>query len=130
MKSVKLVWPLKKATKITERFGEVEQRGRPHKGVDLRAKVGTPVFASGEGEVIDVDWKSGYGKIVKIRHSKNVKTRYAHLNRILVRKGQKVKQHERIALSGNTGRTTGPHLHFEILIKDNQVDPIPRLPNR
>ena len=69
-------------------------------------------------------WGSGYGYVVYINHIDGRQTRYAHLSKILVKAGQTVKQGERIALSGNTGVTTGPHLHFEMLINGKQVDPL------
>ena len=68
-------------------------------------------------------WGSGYGYVVYINHEDGRQTRYAHLSKVLVKVGQKVQQGERIALSGNTGVSTGPHLHFELLINNKQVNP-------
>lgn len=101
--------------------------GRMHKGVDWATPVGTAVRASCGGTVVSAGWSSGYGYCITLRHPDGRQTRYAHLSRILVSTGQKVDQNQRIALSGNTGRSTGPHLHFEIIINGSQVNPLPYL---
>lgn len=98
--------------------------GRMHKGVDWATPTGTSVRASCGGTVVSAGWSSGYGYCITLRHPDGRQTRYAHLSRILVSAGQHVDQNERIALSGNTGRSTGPHLHFEILINGAQVNPL------
>ena len=98
--------------------------GRMHKGVDWAVPTGTAVRASCGGTVTSAGWSRGYGYCVMIRHPDGRQTRYGHLSKILVSAGQKVEQNEKIALSGNTGRSTGPHLHFEILINGSQVDPL------
>ncbi len=98
--------------------------GRMHKGVDWACSVGTAVKASCGGTVVSAGWSNGYGYCITLRHPDGRQTRYAHLSKILVRSGQKVKQGDKIALSGNTGRSTGPHLHFEILINGSQVNPL------
>ncbi|MDR2547030.1 MAG: M23 family metallopeptidase [Lachnospiraceae bacterium] len=95
-----------------------------HRGVDWGTPTGTPIFASSGGVVSRAGWGSGYGYVVYIDHPDGRQTRYAHLSRILVSVGQHVSQRERIALSGNTGISTGPHLHFEILINGRQVNPL------
>ena len=95
-----------------------------HKGVDWAIPTGTAVFASCGGTVARAGWGSGYGYVVYIDHADGRQTRYAHLSKVLVKAGQTVKQGERIALSGNTGVSTGPHLHFEILINGSQVNPL------
>ncbi len=95
-----------------------------HKGVDWSTPVKTPIYASCGGTVQKAGWGSGYGYVVYINHEDGRQTRYAHLSKILVKAGQTVKQGEKIALSGNTGITSGPHLHFEILIGGKQVDPL------
>ena len=95
-----------------------------HKGVDWAVPTGTAVFASCGGTVAKAGWGSGYGYVVYINHIDGRQTRYAHLSKVLVKAGQTVKQGERIALSGNTGVSTGPHLHFEILINGSQVNPL------
>ena len=98
--------------------------GRMHKGIDWATPVGTAVRASCGGTVVSAGWSSGYGYCITLRHPDGRQTRYAHLSKILVSAGQHVDQNERIALSGNTGRSTGPHLHFEIIINGSQVNPL------
>lgn len=95
-----------------------------HKGVDWAVPKGTAVFASCGGTVARAGWGSGYGYVVYINHSDGRQTRYAHLSKVLVKVGQKVDQGQRIALSGNTGISSGPHLHFEMLIGGKQVNPL------
>ncbi len=95
-----------------------------HKGVDWATPVGTAVVASSSGTVTRAGWGSGYGYCVYIKHADGRETRYGHLSKILVSVGQKVSQGQKIALSGNTGVSTGPHLHFEILINGSQVNPL------
>lgn len=98
-----------------------------HKGVDWAVPTGTAVMASSGGTVLKAGWGSGYGYVVYIDHGDGRQTRYAHLSKVLVKAGQKVVQGQKIALSGNTGRSTGPHLHFEILINGSQVNPLKHL---
>lgn len=99
--------------------------GRLHKGVDFACPVGTKVYASSAGTVLSVGYnKGGYGNNVVISHPDGRLTRYAHNSKILVHVGQHVEQGETIALSGNTGRSTGPHLHFEIYINGAPVNPL------
>lgn len=98
--------------------------GRMHKGIDWAVPTGTAVRASCGGTVVSAGWASGYGYCVLLRHPDGRQTRYGHLSKILVSAGQKVDQNQKIALSGNTGRSTGPHLHFEILINGSQVNPL------
>jgi len=89
--------------------------GRMHRGIDIAAPVGTPVVASAPGVVVASGWNSGgYGKLLKIRHPDGGLTLYAHNNRLLARAGQQVDRGQQIAEMGSTGRSTGPHLHFEI----------------
>lgn len=98
--------------------------GRIHKGVDWAVSVGTPVYASSAGTVSVAGAVRGYGYAVYINHPDGRQTRYGHLSKVLVSPGETVEQGQRIALSGNTGRSTGPHLHFEILIDGSQVNPL------
>lgn len=95
-----------------------------HRGVDWATPVGTAVCASSGGVVAKAGWGSGYGYVVYINHSDGRQTRYGHLSKVLVKPGDRVSQGQKIALSGNTGRSTGPHLHFEILINGSQVNPL------
>jgi len=96
-----------------------------HSGIDFSAALGTEAYATGDGVVFDVERNEwGYGNMVTIDHGFGYKTRYAHLQKTLVREGQKVKRGQCIGLIGNTGKTTGVHLHYEVLKNDVQVDPI------
>ena len=95
-----------------------------HKGVDWATPTGTAVVASSGGVVAKAGWGSGYGYVVYINHPDGRQTRYGHLSKVLVSAGQTVSQGQKISLSGNTGISTGPHLHFEILINGSQVNPL------
>jgi len=95
-----------------------------HKGIDWATPTGTAVYASCGGKVSKAGWGSGYGNVIYIDHEDGRQTRYGHLSKILVSVGDKVKQGDKIALSGNTGVSTGPHIHFEILIDGSQVNPL------
>ena len=98
--------------------------GRLHKGVDWACPVGTKVFASSAGTVVRADYNGGYGLCVLIQHPDGKMTRYGHNSKLLVSKGQYVEQGETIALSGNTGNSTGPHVHFEIIVNGSAVNPL------
>ncbi|KQN53067.1 murein DD-endopeptidase MepM [Erwinia sp. E602] len=106
------------------RLNPVTGRIAPHKGVDFALPVGTPVLAVGDGEVIVAKRSGAAGNYVAVRHGRQYTTRYMHLKKLLVKPGEKVKRGDRIALSGNTGRSTGPHLHFEIWINNQAVNPL------
>lgn len=95
-----------------------------HKGVDWAVPIGTTVVASNAGTVVQAGWVSGYGYAVYINHADGRQTRYGHLSKVLVKVGQTVDQGQKIAYSGNTGRSTGPHLHFEIRINGTAVNPL------
>jgi murein DD-endopeptidase MepM/ murein hydrolase activator NlpD len=89
--------------------------GRMHRGIDIAGPVGTPIFAAAEGVVVRSEWSSGgFGNLVTLQHADGSRTLYAHNNRLLVSPGQQVRQGEQIAEMGSTGRSTGPHLHFEV----------------
>lgn len=113
--------------RLSSRFGrrKAPTKGAStyHKGVDWATPVGTAVMASCTGTVSRAGWGKGYGYVVYINHADGRQTRYGHLSKILVKQGQTVTQGQKIALSGNTGVSTGPHIHFEILIGGSQVDP-------
>ncbi|MCL2895545.1 murein DD-endopeptidase MepM [Brenneria tiliae] len=106
------------------RLNPVTGRVAPHKGVDFAMPVGSPVLAVGDGEVVIAKRSGAAGNYVAIRHGRQYTTRYMHLNRILVKPGQKVKRGDRIGLSGNTGRSTGPHLHYEFWVNQQAVNPL------
>ncbi|WP_425248749.1 murein DD-endopeptidase MepM [Chelonobacter oris] len=123
-------YPLTRQPKISSHFNParrhpVTRRIAPHKGVDFSIPVGTPIIAPSDGEVIKVAYQAnGAGRYIVLRHGRNYKTVYMHLSRALVKPGQQVKRGARIALSGNTGRSTGPHLHYEFHINDRPVNPM------
>ena len=94
-----------------------------HQAIDWATPTGTAIWASSGGTVSVAGWQSGYGYVVYINHPDGNQTRYGHLSKILVSVGQKVKQGQKIALSGNTGRSTGPHLHFELRVNGRPVNP-------
>lgn len=94
-----------------------------HQGMDFTAPTGTEIFATGNAKVSFVGWKQGYGNTVILDHGFGYQTLYAHLFKALVRKGQKVRRSDIIALVGNTGKSTGPHLHYEVRLHGKPVDP-------
>ena len=98
-----------------------------HSGLDFAAPTGTTVLSAGEGVVVFAGLRSGYGKVVEVEHGNGLVTRYAHLSAFLSEKGQKVQTGAPIAKVGSTGRSTGPHLHFEVRRADNSIDPKPFL---
>nr|WP_284126276.1 M23 family metallopeptidase [Parerythrobacter aestuarii] len=120
--------PLEDAT-LTSSYGmrnhPVLGGRRAHKGVDLAAPTGTPVYATADGLVQMAQWFSSYGKFIKIGHGNDLETRFAHLSRIVVEKGAMVKKGDLIGYVGSTGRSTGPHLHYEVRIGGVAVNPIP-----
>ena len=95
-----------------------------HAGMDFSANIGTPVYATGDGVVTKAGWESLYGNIIKIDHGFGYATWYAHLSAYKVRKGQKVKRGEVIGAVGNTGKSTGPHLHYEVHLKGRVQNPV------
>ena len=96
-----------------------------HKGVDLAGPVGTPVHATGDGVVGRADWFSSYGLFVAIEHGGELETRYGHMSRLNVAAGQSVHRGDVIGYIGTTGRSTGPHLHYEVRVNGEAVNPIP-----
>lgn len=98
---------------------------RAHKGVDLAGPVGTPVHATADGLVSRADWFSSYGLYVSIEHGGKIQTRYGHMSRLNVAAGQRVQKGDIIGFIGSTGRSTGPHLHYEVRVGGNAVNPIP-----
>lgn len=95
-----------------------------HHGMDFSANTGTPVYATGNGTVTSSGWESGYGLTIEIDHGFGYQTRYAHLSKTNVRRGQKVKRGEIIGLVGSTGKSTGPHLHYEVVNRGRKVNPV------
>jgi len=112
---------------FTSVFGERESpftgMSEFHSGLDIAAPVGTPVIAPADGKVIFADTKGGFGKIMEISHGFGLVTRYAHLEDFVKNVGDTVKRGEKIAIMGNTGRSTGPHLHYEVHLNSVPLDP-------
>ncbi len=106
------------------RYHPILKRYRPHHGTDFGAKRGTPLLAVNSGKVIFSGWMGGYGKVVKIKHGGGYVSLYAHQSRIRVKKGQKVKKGQVIGYVGNTGRSTGPHLHFGLKKNGRWINPM------
>lgn len=98
-------------------------RKRMHHGIDIAAQRGTNIYPLGKGKIIFSGRKSGYGNLVEILHGENIISRYAHLKKSLVKKGDIIGKNDVIALLGTTGRSTGPHLHLEISINGQTIDP-------
>jgi len=113
-------WPVK--GRISSRFGP--RWGRMHEGLDIAVNVGTQVRAAADGVVRFAGWNGGYGYLVVVDHGRGIETRYAHNSRILVKRGQRVSRGQVLALSGSTGNSTGPHVHFEIRQNGKPVDPL------
>lgn len=127
------IWPAEGET--TDSFGF---RSNPfgggssefHPGQDIAAPRGTPVIATADGVVVKADWQNGYGQTVVIDHGNGLTTRYGHLSKIEVTQGQEIKRGEELGQIGSTGRSTGPHLHYEVRIGDVAVSPLHYLPER
>jgi lipoprotein NlpD len=120
-----LSWPTKGT--LTSSFGQ--RNGRKHEGIDIAAPKGTPIYSAAAGEVVFSGWgPTGYGKMVIIKHKHHLTTVYAHNSKILVKKSTRVKQGQKISLMGSTGRSTGPHLHFEVRNDTEPKNPIKYLP--
>ncbi|MFY0618182.1 DUF5930 domain-containing protein [Shimia sp.] len=114
--------PLKSAFRYTSGFGM--RWGRMHKGTDFAARYGTPIHATAEGVVTHAGWLSGYGRLIKIKHDHGIETRYAHLAKISVKVGQRVNRGDRIGDMGNSGRSTGTHLHYEVRVNGRAINPM------
>ena len=115
-----IIWPAK--GRITSPFGS--RWGKVHEGIDLSMPVGQNVAAASAGRVVTSGWMNGYGYCIIVDHGNGLRTLYGHLSRLLVNVGATVNQGEIIALSGNSGRSTGPHLHFEVQKDGHPVDPM------
>ncbi|MEZ0314612.1 MAG: M23 family metallopeptidase, partial [Myxococcota bacterium] len=122
-----LQWPLP-ATGVTSAFGDradpLEGDARFHYGIDLEAKYGQVVRAAAAGRVSTVGWNHGHGRQITITHAGAFQTGYSHLSQTLVYEGQIVEAGEALGLVGTSGRTTGPHLHFEVMRYGSHVDPL------
>ncbi|HLU26865.1 MAG TPA: M23 family metallopeptidase [Glycomyces sp.] len=114
--------------RITSYYGE--RWGRLHAGVDFANWYDDPIWAIADGKVTYAGWMDGYGGLVVVDHGDGVETAYGHASEVLVEVGDKVEQGDHLSLTGNTGNSTGPHLHFEVRIHGEQVDPLPWLEDR
>lgn len=101
---------------------------RAHKGIDLAAPTGTPIRATADGTVNMADWNGGYGLYVELNHGGDLETRYGHMSRIAVAPGQQVRKGDVIGYVGSTGRSTGPHLHYEVRVAGQSVNPMLYMP--
>jgi murein DD-endopeptidase MepM/ murein hydrolase activator NlpD len=119
-------WPVE-TPRVTSLFGK--RWGRPHEGIDLTAPIGTPVLAAGGGEVVySGNAVRGYGNMVVLKHDADLMTVYAHNSVLFVKVGDRVQVGQRVALSGQSGHATGPHVHFEVRKAQVPRDPLPYLP--
>ncbi len=120
--------PVKSAFRFTSGYGhrrDPKTGGtRMHEGTDFASATGTPIYATADGVVTHAGWQSGYGRLIKIKHEFGIETRYAHLNKISVNVGERVSRGDRIGDMGNSGRSTGTHLHYEVRIGGESVNPM------
>ncbi|MCA9739978.1 MAG: M23 family metallopeptidase [Deferribacteres bacterium] len=133
LKNLPSIIPLQNGERrISDLFGNRRdpflKRSRHHNGLDVAAPKGTPVYAPAAGVVElaqnNYSINRGYGRVVKINHGQGIRTLYGHLSKIFVKPGQKVNRWDVIGLVGTTGRSTGPHLHYEIFVNDQAIDPM------
>ena len=126
-------WPVSSGH-ITSKFGyrkhPIYKRSKFHAGIDFASKRGTPVLATADGVVAFSGWQSGYGRLVEVRHMDGLMTRYAHNQKNLVKEGDMVKKGQTIAKLGSTGRSTGPHVHFEVRKNGKAVNPLKYVGNK
>ncbi|MDD3078684.1 MAG: M23 family metallopeptidase [Paludibacter sp.] len=129
LKCIPAIQPVlnKDLTRMASGFGwridPVYHTRRFHEGMDFTAPIGTDIYATGNGTVISAGWKQGYGNCIDINHGYGYMTRYGHMSKILAHVGQKVKRGDVIGLVGSTGKSTGPHLHYEVHLKGEVMNP-------
>lgn len=120
--------------KLTSQYGfradPFAGRRARHKGLDMAGPIGTPIYATADGIVGRAQWVGGYGQYVEVNHGGEIQTRYGHLSQILVQPNQRVTKGQVIGLMGSTGRSTGSHLHYEVRIAGNSVNPMPFISSR
>ncbi len=120
------IWPVKGGI-LTSRYGK--RNGRMHEGIDIGAKTGTPILSASAGTVMfSGPGPTGYGLMVIVKHSENLMTVYSHNSKNYVHKNMKIKRGQMVAAVGSTGRSTGPHLHFEVRNDTKPIDPLHYLP--
>lgn len=120
------IWPV--SGSVTSGFGwrnsPWEDGSEVHPGIDIATNMDTPVVATADGEVVKSGWAGGYGNIVQINHGNGIETIYGHNSKIAVSVGQSVKKGQVISYAGSTGRSTGPHVHYEVRVNGSAVDPM------
>ena len=120
------IWPTKGW--LSSRFGyrssPFNEKREFHKGIDISTRRGAPILSPANGLVVFTGWKNGYGRVIVMKHGNGLKTKYAHLKKALVKKGQYVRKGETIGLVGSSGRTTGSHLHYEVHLNNVPVNPL------
>jgi murein DD-endopeptidase MepM/ murein hydrolase activator NlpD len=120
------IWPTKGwvSSRFGHRISPFTNEKEFHNGLDISARTGTTIVAPSDGVVASVGKSYGYGNMLTINHGYGLKSKYAHLSKALVKKGESVKRGQKIALMGNTGRSTGPHLHYEVHLKGVPLNPL------
>ena len=120
--------PVRSAFRYTSGYGSrndpINGGNRMHEGTDFAAGVGTPIYATADGVVSHAGWSGGYGRLIKIQHEFGYETRYAHLSEIRVSVGQRISRGDRIGDMGNSGRSTGSHLHYEVRQSGRSTNPM------
>ncbi len=126
-KQLPLAMPVSNISRFSSHFGlrrdPLRKVAAIHTGIDIKAPYAAKIRATADGIVVAAGWAGGYGRLVKIQHEYGVATRYAHLRKILVKKGQRVKRGDAIGLLGNSGRSTGAHLHYETRLNGRPINP-------
>lgn len=124
------IWPTD-SRKISSQFGirkdPFSRKTRFHSGIDIGGNSGDPIYATADGTVRFAGWDKSLGNHIVITHDNGIQTKYSHLSKIIADDGTKVRKGDLIGLMGSTGRSTGPHLHYEVIVKGEQVDPLPYL---
>lgn len=127
LKTLPTALPIQDNARVSSTFGvrldPITHRPSVHEGLDFVSPVGTPVLASAPGVVSKSEWSGAYGNLVEVRHAQGFLTRYAHLSQRKVAEGDKIDRGSVLGALGNTGRSTGPHLHYEIMYKDEPINP-------
>ncbi|MCX8508363.1 MAG: DUF5930 domain-containing protein [Rhodobacteraceae bacterium] len=117
-----LAIPVKSSFRFTSPFGR--RWGRMHEGIDLAGSYGAPIYATADGTVVKAGWENGYGQMVEVRHPYGLSTLYGHMSAVKVSVGQKVSRGDQIGAMGNTGHSTGTHLHYEVHVEGEPVNPM------
>ena len=132
--STPTIYPLKGEVTISSKYGKrvhpISHESKMHNGIDFKAELGTSVIATADGIVLKVEFlPKGYGNKITIQHDGNIQTIYAQLETVKVKEGDQVSQKDIIAAVGNSGKSTGPHLHYEVIVNHNFVDPLQFIEN-